>query len=121
MAAQYAYYMQRERLTKPTTSIRLSAEQLRDVDELVRRTGMKSRTELIERAIERYIEDLKGSKVLVLREWTPTKAKAAVVKFLKNRPSAYVSDIIEALGMDPDLAFRTVDTLLREGAVDRAA
>lgn len=112
--------MQRKGLTKPTTSIRLSAEQLRQVDELVRRTGMKSRTELIERAIQRYIEDLKESKVLVLREWTPTKAKAAVLRYLKNRPSGYVSDIIEALGMEPDLAFRTVDTLLKEGAVDRA-
>lgn len=112
--------MQRKGLTKPTTSIRLSAEQLRQVDELVRRTGMKSRTELIERAIQRYIEDLTESKVLVLREWTPTKAKAAVLRYLKNRPSGYVSDIIEALGMDPDLAFRTVDTLLKEGAVDRA-
>jgi len=113
--------MQRERLTKPTTSIRISTDQLRDIDELVRRTGMRSRTEFIERAIGQYIEDLKESKVLLLREWTPTKAKAAVLKYLRNRPSAHVSDIIEALGMEPDLAFRTVDTLLREGAVDRAA
>ena len=112
--------MQRNRLTKATTSIRLSAEQLRQVDDLVRRTGMKSRTELIERAIERYIGDLKGAKVLVLREWTRTTAKVAVLKYLKNRPSAYVSDIIEALGMEPNLAFRTVDILLQEGAVDRA-
>src|SRR2546425_6665025 len=117
---QYAYCMQRRRLTKPTTSIRLSAEQVRQVDEVVRRTGMKSRTELIERAIERFIGDLKESKVLVLREWTLTTAKAAVLRYLKNRPSAHISDIIEALGMEPDLAFRTVDALLKEGGIDRA-
>src|SRR5712691_7182432 len=111
--------MQRRRLTKPTTSVRLPREQLREIDALVRRTGMRSRTELIERAIGKYIEDLKESKVLTLKDWTQTTAKAAVRRYLKNRPSTYVSEIIEALGMEPDLAFRTVDALLKEGAVDR--
>ena len=68
----------------------------------------------------RTIADLKESKVLVLREWTLTTAKAAVLRYLRNRPSAHVSDIIEALDMEPDLAFRTVDALLKEGSVDRA-
>lgn len=113
------YCMQRKRALKPTVSLRLPPELLREVDELTRRTGMRSRTELFERAIERYIGELKESKVVVLRTWTAAEAKAAVRKYLKKRPTAYVSDLVEVLGMEPDLAFRTVDALLKEGAVDR--
>ncbi len=113
--------MQGERGSKVTTSFRLSVKQLEEIDRLVRRTGMRSRTEFLERAIDRYLDELKESKVLLLREWTEPRAKAAVLKYLKGGRKAYVSDIIEALGMEPDLAFRVVDTLLEEGAVARAA
>ena len=113
--------MQGKPASKQTTSLRLSGKQLEDIDRLVRRTGMRSRTEFVERAIDRYLDELTESKVLMLKEWTEPKARAAVLKYLKGRQKAYVSDIIEALGMEPDLAFRVVDTLLEEGAVDRTA
>lgn len=113
--------MQGKRAPKPTTSLRLSTKQLDEIDELVRRTGMRSRTEFLERAVQRYVEELDESKVVMLKVWTERKAKAAVLKLLRGRPSARVSDIIETLGMEPDLAFRVVDRLLREDVVDRAA
>jgi len=113
--------MQGKKPFKPTTSLRLSEAHLAEIDRLVRRTRMRSRTDFIERAIERYIEELAESKLVVVRPWTESKARAAILKYLKGRSSTHVSDIIEALGMEPERAFRIVDSLLQEGTVDRTA
>ncbi len=117
---QYAYCMQSKGIPKPTISLRLSRRQIEEIDEWVRRTGMRSRTVLIETAVERFLEEIKETKVVAMKPWTEAKAKAAIVKFLKTRPSLYVSEIIETLGIEPELAFRVVDSLLEGGVVDRA-
>ena len=114
---QYVHCMQGKRLRKPTISLRLSKGQIERIDEWVRRTGLKTRTALIEHAVERYLDELAEAKVVALRPWSEVKAKTAILRFLKAKPSAYVSEIIEALGMEPELAFRVVDSLLAGGAV----
>ncbi|MFA5897027.1 MAG: ribbon-helix-helix protein, CopG family, partial [Thermoplasmata archaeon] len=106
---------------KPTISLRLSTDRLSAIDGLVARTGMRSRTEFIERALDAYVREIREAKVIAVRPWTEKGARAAVVRFLKKRPSAYVSEIAESLGMDFDLAFRVVDSLMEEGTLDRAA
>jgi len=114
---QYVQYMQSRIIRKPTISLRLPPALLKDVDALSARVGAKSRTQFIERALEAYVEEIQGSKVIVARPWTAAKAKAAILKFLRERPSAYVSDIMEALGMEPEFAFRIVDDLAKEGRI----
>jgi len=109
--------MQGVRLGKPTVSLRLSTALLEEIDALSSKTGARTRTEFIERALTDYVEQIRESKVIVVRPWTDAKARAAVLKFLKGRPSAYVSEIMEALGMDPELAFRVVDDLAKEGRI----
>jgi len=106
---------------KPTTSLRLSERQLQEIDDIVGRTGMRSRTQFIEQAISRYIEELAETKIVVVRAWTEAKATAAILKYLRGRRSTHVSDIVEALGMEPEQAFRVVDALMKEGNVDRAS
>jgi hypothetical protein len=61
--------------------------------------------------------EVRESKVIVARPWTEAKARAAILRFLRGRPSAYVSDIMEALGMEPEFAFRMVDALAKEGRI----
>lgn len=117
-AVQYVQYMQGERLRKPTVSLRLSTALLQEIDALSTKTGARTRTEFIERALTDYVEEIRESKVIVVRPWTNAKARTAVLRFLKDRPSAYVSEIMEALGMDPDLAFRIVDDLAKEGRIE---
>jgi len=111
--------MQSQPERKPTISLRLPPKLVREIDALAARARMKSRTEFFERAIEAYVRELSESKVIAVKRWTEARAKAAIVKHLRRTPSAYVSDIAEALGMDFDLAFRTVDRLMEEGAVGR--
>jgi hypothetical protein len=84
---------------------------------LVLKTRMRSRTEFVEQAIESFIDDLKESRIVVLKPWTDAKARSAIVRYLKGRPATYVTDAAEALGMDLDLAFRIVKALIKEGKV----
>lgn len=111
------YCMQSLRGSKPTISLRLPRTLLEEIDGLVRRTRMRSRTEFIERAVETYVDELREARVVVVRPWTPAKARTAIMRYLKGRRSTYVTDIAEALGMDLDLAFRIVGTLAQEGKV----
>ena len=109
--------MQSKVLPKPTISLRLPRALLKEVDELVRRARMHSRTEFVERAVETYVSELKESRVVVVKEWTAAKARTAILRFLKDRPATYVTDIADAFGMDLDLAFRAVDSLMKEGKI----
>jgi len=61
---------------------------------------------------------MRNTRVVVPRPWTEAKAKTAVTKFLRGRSSARVSEIVEALGMEPGLAFRTVESLAKEGKIE---
>lgn len=114
---QYVQYMQGRTVRKPTISLRLPPALLEQVDALAAKAGARSRTDFIERAVEAYVEEVRESKVIVARPWTEAKARAAILRFLRGRPSAYVSDIMEALGMEPEFAFRMVDALATEGRI----
>jgi metal-responsive CopG/Arc/MetJ family transcriptional regulator len=111
--------MQGRTTRKPTISLRVPPKLLAEVDDLVSRTRMKSRTEFLERAIEAYVQDIRDSKVVVVKNWTEPKARAAVVKYLRHHPSAFVSEICESLGLDFELGFRVVRRLMEAGIVDR--
>jgi DNA-binding transcriptional ArsR family regulator len=78
---------------------------------------MRSRTEFVERAVEAYIDELREARVVVVKEWTEAKARAAILRFLKGKKAMYVTDIAESLGMDLDLAFRVARSLAKEGKV----
>lgn len=111
------YCMQSSTSRKPTISLRLPRPLLDEIDELVRRTRMRSRTEFLERAVETYVDELRESRVVVVKKWTEAKARTAIFRYLKGRPATYVTDIAEALGMELDLAFRIVGSLAKAGKV----
>jgi len=78
---------------------------------------MRSRTEFIERAVETYVDELREARIVVVKPWTETKARAAILRYLKGRQATYVTDLAEALGLDLDLAFRVVASLAKERKV----
>src|SRR5438876_234522 len=51
---------------KPTISMRLPRALLEEIDDLVRRTRMRSRTEFVERAVETYVDELREARIVVL-------------------------------------------------------
>ena len=109
--------MQSATARKPTISLRLPRPLLDEIDELVRRTRMRSRTEFLERVVESYVDELREARVVVVKSWTDGKARNAILRYLKGRRATYVTDVAEALGMDLDLAFRVVGSLAKEGRV----
>ncbi len=109
--------MQSEAARKPTISLRLPRPLLEEIDELVRRTRMRSRTEFLERAVETYVDELREARVVVVKPWTTGKARTAILRYLKGRRASYVTDVAEALGMDLELAFQVVRSLVKEGKV----
>lgn len=109
------HYMASERHRKPVVSLRLPPDLLDEVDRLVRRSGMRSRTEFVQRALERYAEEIREAKVVQVRPYTEEEAIEAILGYVDAHPGAYVSDMAEALGMDLDLAFRLVAALAEEG------
>ncbi len=114
---QCVHCMQSSPARKPTISLRLPRRILEEVDELVRRTRMRSRTELIQRAVENYVGELREARIVVIKPWTEAKARVAILRYLKGRRATYVTDIAEALGMDFKLAFRVVQSLVKERKV----
>lgn len=113
---QYVHCMAQER-RKPTVSLRLPSALVQKVDELVRRIGMRSRTEFVERALEEYVEELEEARVVRVQAYTEEKARRAILRYLEDHPGTYVSDLAEALSMDIELAFRVVASLAEEGEV----
>ena len=114
---KYTCCMQEKDRRKPTVSLRLPPNLLERVDELVRRTGMQSRTEFIQRALEAYLEEIAEGRVVRLKPYTDVEARSAILDYLEGHPGTYVSDMAEALAMDVDLAFQVVRRLAREGEV----
>ncbi|HYS74228.1 MAG TPA: ribbon-helix-helix domain-containing protein [Thermoplasmata archaeon] len=114
---QCMHCMQSATARKPTISLRLPRPLLDEIDELVRRTRMRSRTEFLERVVESYVDELREARVVVVKSWTDGKARNAILRYLKGRRATYVTDVAEALGMDLDLAFRVVGSLAKEGRV----
>ncbi len=112
--------MQSRHDRKRTISLRVPPGILKEIDDLVPRMGLRSRTEFIERAVAAYVQELKETKVIVVRPWTHAKARAAILRYLGKKPTAYVSEIAEALGMDFETAFRVVGSLMEAGDVGRA-
>ena len=111
------YCMHSRKPGKPTISLRLPRPLLEKIDDLVRRTRMRTRTEFVDRAVEAYVEELREAHVVVVKEWKPAEARQAMLRYLKGRRATYVTDIAEALGMDLDLAFQVARTLAKEGKV----
>jgi metal-responsive CopG/Arc/MetJ family transcriptional regulator len=63
--------------------LRLPRPLLEIVDDLVRRTRMRSRTEFVERAVETYVDELREARVVIVREWKLTEARQAMLRYLK--------------------------------------
>ncbi len=111
--------MQSRIVRRQTISLRIPPDDLSEIDALVRRMKLRSRTEFIERALDAYVQELREAKVIVVRPWTPAKARTAILRYLDRKPSAYVSEIAEALGLDFEMAFQVVGSLMEEGDVGR--
>ncbi len=99
--------------------VRFSRGEIEKIDRTVERLGLKSRSELIREATERFIQEAGSLKVIEIRDNVSLKeAKAEILTYLKHHKEAETFDIANDLRFDLDLTVRALKELWEEGKVN---
>jgi len=98
--------------------VRFSKREIERLDRAVRRSGARSRSELIRDATERHLGDVGSMKVIQVRaDVTVKDAKAEIVAYLRGHKEAETFDIANDLRLDLALTMRSLTELWEEGRV----
>ena len=95
----------------------LGKEEVERIEEVRRRFGFRSRSEVIREAVRRFLDEVPRTRVVRVRRMTKERAKREILRYLGEHGSAYVDDIALELGIDLDLAFEAARELQEEGVV----
>jgi len=102
---------------RATIPVSMPVEIIKRVDNVRAKLGYRSRNEVIRESVRHFLEEIEEMKVIRIRNISLKQAKKEILAYLKQRNSAYVSDIADTLGIDIQLAFKAVEELQREGEV----
>jgi len=104
-----------ERLVVP---VRFSRDEVEKIDKTVERLGLRSRSELIREATEKYIQEAGSLKVIELRDNVSLQeAKAEILAYLRHHKEAETFDIANDLRLDLNLTVKALKELWEEGKV----
>ena len=95
----------------------LEKEDVERIEEVRRRFGFRSRSEVVREAVRRFLDEVPRARVVRVRRMTKERAKREILRYLGEHGSAYVDDIALELGIDLDLAFEAARELQEEGVV----
>lgn len=103
---------------KSVVPVRFSRSQIENIDKTVKRLGLKSRSELIREATDKYIQEAGSLKVIEIRDnISLQKAKKEILAYLRLHKEAETFDIANDLRLDLDLAIKALKELWQEGKV----
>ncbi len=103
---------------KSVVPVRFSRGQIENIDKTVKRLGLKSRSELIRDATEKYIQEAGSLKVIEIRDNVSLqKAKTEILAYLRLHKEAETFDIANDLRLDLDLAIKALKELWEEDKV----
>lgn len=106
-------------IEKTVVPVRFSSDQIKNIDKTVKRLGLKSRSELIREATEKYIQETGNLKVIEIRDNVSLKkAKTEILAYLRLHKEAETFDIANDLRLDLDLAIKALKELWEEDKVD---
>ncbi len=97
--------------------VRLGEEDLRKIDGLLSKTRSRSRSEFIRDAVEYYVNNVAGVKIVELRDMSEDKAKEEILAYIKKRKEAEAFDIANDLRLDLDLTMKALKELWEEGRI----
>ena len=98
--------------------VRFSRGEVEKIDKAVERLGLRSRSELIREATEKYIQEAGSLKVIELRDNVSLQeAKAEILAYLKSHEEAETFDIANDLRLDLNLTVRALKELWEEGEI----
>jgi len=102
---------------RATIPVSMPVDVIKRVDNVRAKLGYRSRNEVIRESVRHFLEEIEEMKVIRIRNISLKQAKKEILAYLKQRNSAYVSDIADTLGIDIQVAFKAVEELQREGEV----
>ena len=98
--------------------VRFSRDEIESLDGAVARLKAKSRSALIRDAVEKYIADTGGVKVIEIRSNVTLKeATTDILAYLKKHKKAETFDIANDLRLDLGLTVKALKQLWEEGKV----
>lgn len=100
---------------RATIPVSMPVELVKKVDNARAKLGYRSRNEVIRESVRHFLEEIEEMKVIRIRNISLKQAKKEILAYLKQRNSAYVSNIADTLGIDIQLAFKAAEELEREG------
>ena len=110
--------MQRTMEREFVIPVRFSKNEVQKINKTVERLGLKSRSELIREAVEKYIQEAGSLKVIEIRNNVSLrKAKGEILNYLKKHKEAETFDIANDLRLDLDLTTKALKALWKEGKV----
>lgn len=97
---------------------RIDTKLISELDDLVKRFGYSSRSELVREAIADKISELKGMEIVQVRGIPKEEARKEILKYIKRKDRVYASDIADELRLDLSLTFEIIDELFKEDALE---
>ena len=108
----------RKTVEKSVVPVRFSRGEIEKIDKTVERLGLRSRSELIREATEKYVQEAGSLKVIELRDNVSLQeAKAEILAYLRHHKEAETFDIANDLRLDLSLTVEALKELWEEGRV----
>lgn len=96
-------------------SARLSPKEMEEIEKLVEEGFYMNTADFVRTAVREKLESI---KVIDIRDVSKEKAKKEVIEYLKERGTAYASEISENLRLDLNLVFLVLNELKKEGKTE---
>ncbi|MDI6639715.1 MAG: ribbon-helix-helix protein, CopG family [Methanocellales archaeon] len=97
---------------------RIDTKLISELDDLVKRFGYSSRSELVREAIIDKISELKGMEIVQVRDIPKEEARKEILEYIKGKDRVYASDMAAELRLDLSLTFEIIDELFKEDALE---
>ena len=98
--------------------LRIDRETIKELNDLVRKHGYRSRSELIREAIGDKLAQLKGMEIVRIRNISKKQAKEEILKYIRGKDRVYASDVAHDLRLDLQLVFDLIEELFQEEKVE---
>ena len=97
---------------------RFSVKQIAEMDRLIKKLGLRSRSELIRDAVDHYLTEKGSLRIIELRDISLDEAKEEIIQYIKGKGETDAFDIANDLRLDLDLTTRALKELWEEGEVE---
>lgn len=99
-------------------AVRLSKSDYRKVKQLIDAGLYRSFADFLRDAVK---DKLASIEVVSVRDVKPEEAERMIENYLKEHPGpSFASEIADALGLEFDITFKTIDKLLQKGQIKKA-